>query len=34
LGHDGNDSHSHSDYLLVVLSQSARYSRPNESDLL
>ncbi len=34
LGHDGNDSHSHSDYLLVVLSQSTRYSRPHESDLL
>ena len=34
LGHDGNDSHPHSDYLLVVLSQSTRYPRPHESDLL
>ena len=34
LGHDGNDSHSYSDYLLGVLSQSARYPCSHESDLL
>ena len=34
LGHDGNDSHSYSNYLLGVLSQSAGYPCPHESDLL
>ncbi len=34
LGHDGNDSHSYSNYLLGVLSQSAGYPCPHESNLL
>ena len=34
LGHDGNDSGTHPNHLLVFLAQPARYSRSDEPNFL